>query len=453
MDHEQTFRTSGKNLIKLAIPLIGTHLANVALGITDTIMMGWYSVTALAALVLGNAYFFVFFLFGAGFAFAVQPLVASASSAGELKLARRYMRMGLWLSLIYASLFLPIFFNSEPILILLGQAPDISGYAENYTRIIGFGLIPALWAMVIRFFLSGLHLTKVTLIITLTTVLLNIPLNYLLIFGNLGFPELGVSGAAISSVIVQIITAVSITAYAIRKLPEYKLLTRFFRFDKVAFVKVGTLGLPIGTSIVAETGLFTASSIMMGWFGAITLAAHGIALQIASVMFMIHLGLAEASTIKAGNAWGSRNLLLLKKGAKIAASCSILFSLAAMTVLITFGDTLVAIYVDIDDPSRTQIIYTGALLLVAAALFQFVDGGQAMALGLLRGIQDTTVPMLITILSYWLVGVPSAYFFAFVLNFKSIGIWAGLATGLGFAAILLGFRFVYLTNPNRKMLL
>jgi MATE family multidrug resistance protein len=259
-----------------------------------------------------------------------------------------------------------------------------------------------------------------------------------------------VSGAAISSVIVQIITAVSITAYAIRKLPEYKLLTRFFRFDKVAFVKVGTLGLPIGTSIVAETGLFTASSIMMGWFGAITLAAHGIALQIASVMFMIHLGLAEASTIKAGNAWGSRNLLLLKKGAKVAASCSILFSLAAMTVLITFGDTLVSIYVDIDDPSRTQIIYTGALLLVAAALFQFVDGGQAMALGLLRGIQDTTVPMLITILSYWLVGVPSAYFFAFVLNFEPIGIWAGLAIGLGFAAILLGFRFVYLTNSNRK---
>ena len=112
MDHEQTFRTSGKNLIKLAIPLIGTHLANVALGITDTVMMGWYSVTALAALVLGNAYFFVFFLFGAGFAFAVQPLVASASSSGELKLARRYMRMGLWLSLIYASLFLPIFFKA-----------------------------------------------------------------------------------------------------------------------------------------------------------------------------------------------------------------------------------------------------------------------------------------------------------------------------------------------------
>lgn len=190
---------------------------------------------------------------------------------------------------------------------------------------------------------------------------------------------------------------------------------------------------------------------MMGWFGAITLAAHGIALQIASVMFMIHLGLAEASTIKAGNAWGSRNLLVLKKGAKVAASCSILFSLAAMTFLITFGDILVSIYVDIDDPSRTQIIYTGALLLVAAALFQFVDGGQAMALGLLRGIQDTTVPMLITILSYWLVGVPSAYFFAFVLNFEPLGIWAGLATGLGFAAILLGFRFVYLVNSNRKI--
>ena len=182
MDYDQTFRTSGKNLVKLAIPLIGTHLANVALGITDTIMMGWYSVPALAALVLGNAYFFVFFLFGAGFSFAVQPLVASSSSAGEFILARRYMRMGLWLSLIYAALILPFFFSSGKILILLGQASDISEYAENYTRIVGFGLIPALWAMVIRFFLSGLHLTKVTLFITLTTVLLNIPLNYLLIF-------------------------------------------------------------------------------------------------------------------------------------------------------------------------------------------------------------------------------------------------------------------------------
>ena len=453
MDYDQTFRTSGKNLVKLAIPLIGTHLANVALGITDTIMMGWYSVPALAALVLGNAYFFVFFLFGAGFSFAVQPLVASSSSAGEFILARRYMRMGLWLSLIYAALILPFFFSAGKILILLGQASDISHYAENYTRIVGFGLIPALWAMVIRFFLSGLHLTKVTLFITLTTVLLNIPLNYVLIFGNFGFPELGVTGAAISSVIVQIMTAVSITAYALGKLPKYKLLKRFFHFDKVAFLKVAKLGLPIGTSIVAETGLFTASSIMMGWFGAVTLAAHGIALQIASVMFMVHLGLAEASTIKAGNAWGNKNILDLKKGAKVAASCSILFSFIAMTFLIVFGDAVVSIYVDIDDPSREQIIHIGALLLIAAALFQFVDGGQAMALGLLRGIQDTAVPMIITILSYWLVGIPSAYLFTFVLNWAPLGIWAGLATGLGSAAFLLGVRFIFLVNSRRKIML
>ena len=453
MDYDQTVRTSGKNLVKLAIPLIGTHLANVALGITDTIMMGWYSVPALAALVLGNAYFFVFFLFGAGFSFAVQPLVASSSSAGEFILARRYMRMGLWLSLIYAALILPFFFSAGKILILLGQASDISEYAENYTRIVGFGLIPALWAMVIRFFLSGLHLTKVTLFITLTTVLLNIPLNYVLIFGNFGFPELGVTGAAISSVIVQISTAVSITAYALGKLPKYKLLKRFFHFDKVAFLKVAKLGLPIGTSIVAETGLFTASSIMMGWFGAVTLAAHGIALQIASVMFMVHLGLAEASTIKAGNAWGNKNILDLKKGAKVAASCSILFSFIAMTFLILFGDAVVSIYVDIDDPSREQIIHIGALLLIAAALFQFVDGGQAMALGLLRGIQDTAVPMIITILSYWLVGIPSAYLFAFVLNSAPLGIWAGLATGLGSAALLLSIRFIFLINSRRRIML
>ena len=453
MDYDQTFRTSGKNLVKLAIPLIGTHLANVALGITDTIMMGWYSVPALAALVLGNAYFFVFFLFGAGFSFAVQPLVASSSSAGEFILARRYMRMGLWLSLIYAALILPFFFSAGKILILLGQASDISNYAEKYTRIVGFGLIPALWAMVIRFFLSGLHLTKVTLLITLTTVLLNIPLNYVLIFGNFGFPELGVTGAAISSVIVQIITAVSITAYALGKLPKYKLLKRFFHFDKVAFLKVAKLGLPIGTSIVAETGLFTASSIMMGWFGAVTLAAHGIALQIASVMFMVHLGLAEASTIKAGNAWGNKNILDLKKGAKVAASCSILFSFIAMTFLIVFGDAVVSIYVDIDDPSREQIIHIGALLLIAAALFQFVDGGQAMALGLLRGIQDTAVPMIITILSYWLVGIPSAYLFAIVLNWAPLGIWAGLATGLASASLLLSIRFIFLINSRRKTML
>ena len=363
------------------------------------------------------------------------------------------MRMGLWLSLIYAALILPFFFSAGKILILLGQASDISEYAENYTRIVGFGLIPALWAMVIRFFLSGLHLTKVTLFITLTTVLLNIPLNYVLIFGNFGFPELGVTGAAISSVIVQISTAVSITAYALGKLPKYKLLKRFFHFDKVAFLKVAKLGLPIGTSIVAETGLFTASSIMMGWFGAVTLAAHGIALQITSVMFMVHLGLAEASTIKAGNAWGNKNILDLKKGAKVAASCSILFSLIAMTFLILFGDAVVSIYVDIDDPSREQIIHIGALLLIAAALFQFVDGGQAMALGLLRGIQDTAVPMIITILSYWLVGIPSAYLFAFVLNWAPLGIWAGLATGLGSAALLLSIRFIFLINSRRKIVL
>jgi MATE family multidrug resistance protein len=163
--------------------------------------------------------------------------------------------------------------------------------------------------------------------------------------------------------------------------------------------------------------------------------------------------LAEASTIKAGNAWGNKNILDLKKGAKVAASCSILFSFIAMTFLILFGDAVVSIYVDIDDPSREQIIHIGALLLIAAALFQFVDGGQAMALGLLRGIQDTAVPMIITILSYWLVGIPSAYLFAFVLNWAPLGIWAGLATGLGSAALLLSIRFIFLINSRRKIML
>ena len=162
---------------------------------------------------------------------------------------------------------------------------------------------------------------------------------------------------------------------------------------------------------------------------------------------------AEASTIRAGNAWGVKNLEYLKKGAKGAASCSVLFSFIAMIFLITFGDMLVSFYVDIDDPARDQIIYIGAFLLIAAALFQFVDGGQAMALGLLRGIQDTTVPMLITILSYWLVGIPSAYFFAFIINWNSLGIWAGLGTGLGFAATLLGVRFIVLVNSDRKVTL
>ena len=430
-------------LLVLGLPLIGSHIAQFVLHLTDTVMLGWYGIVPLAAGVLGGSSFFTVFILGSGFAKAVMPMVASANSQGDETQVRRVARMGLWLSILFAATTYPVFWYSGQILLALGQDPEVAALAQDYLRIAGLGIGPALLIMVLKSYLAALERTQVVLWITVLAVPLNIALNWALIFGNWGAPELGVTGSAIATVTVQLASLAMILAYAglLPALAKYHLFQRFWRPDWPGFRAVFRLGWPMGLTGLAESGLFQASALMMGWIGTTELAAHGIALEITALAFMMHVGLSNAVTVRAGQAHGAGDWLGLRQSAQTAIALS--FAVASLTVVLFLSapEPMIRPFLDANDPQRATIIATGTALLACAALFQLADSMQVMALGLLAGVQDTKVPMALASVSYWLIGIPTSYVLAFPLGYGAVGLWLGLVVGLATAAISLMIRF------------
>ena len=428
-------------ILLLGLPLVGGHVAQFAIGMTDTIMLGWYGALELAGVTLAGSYFFTLFLLGSGFAFAVMPLVAAAAGSGEDRQVRRATRMGLWLSLLFGVFAMPLMLWSKPILLLLGQEEDVTDIAAQYLRVAGWGIFPALLVMAIKSYLAALGRTQIVLWITVTAALVNVLCNYSLIFGNWGAPELGILGAAIASLVTQAVSLIFVVVYALKVLPEHELLKNFWKPDPEMFTQVFKLGLPIGLTNLSESSLFAASAIMMGWLGTIPLAAHGVVVSLAGLTFMVHLGLSNAATIRAGNAFGRRDRDHLKRGTQVVTVLSLGMSVVAILVFVIFPEQLIGLFLDPSEPERDAILAVGVGLLVVAALFQMVDGLQAIALGVLRGVQDTAVPMAMAAISYWVLGIPVSYFLGFVLELGGVGVWLGLVTGLGCAAVLLMTRF------------
>lgn len=442
MEHRPTtYAGHAKAMLLLGLPLVGSFVAQFLIHMTDTLMLGWYDVTALAAATIATSIWFVVYILGCGFSNALMPLVAEAVESEDSVRIRRVTRMTLWLSMAYAVLGVAFLWNGEAVLATIGQTPAVSEQGGWYLRIACFGLIPALLVNSLRSYLSAQGLTAVQLWVTLASVGLNALVNYGLIFGNLGLPEMGIQGAAIASVIVQIVQFGFLAWYAEWKLPQNALFQRIWRPDWEAMGQVFRLGLPIGLTSLAEGGLFTGSSIMMGWIGEIELAAHGIALQLVSLAFMFHLGMSQAATIQAGGAYGRRDEALLRERAKVAFGISIAFGVLVVMIFVLLPEPLVSAFVDPADEDRDALIQVGVTLMVISALFQFVDAAQIIWLSVLRGVQDTTVPMWMAVVSYWVVGIPVSYLMAFTLDWGPIGLWLGLTVGLALAAVLLGWRF------------
>ncbi|SLN21808.1 MATE family efflux transporter [Pseudooctadecabacter jejudonensis] len=436
-----SFRLHTSKLLKLGLPLVGANVAGFSIHMTDTIMLGWYSVTSLAASTVATSLWFILFIIGAGFGRAVTPMVAEAIELGDETRARRVTRMALWLSAIYAALLIPVLMFGEQILLLMGQEAVVAQQGGLYLQIAVLGMFPAMAAQVMRSYLGALELTAVQLWITLAALVANAVVNYALIFGNLGAPELGIAGAAIASIVVQLVQMIALMIYVQLKKPEAELFRRIWKSDNEAMRQVFRLGLPIGLTSFAEGGLFAGSSVMMGWIGEVELAAHGIALQLTAFMFMFHVGMAEAATIRSSRHYGARNEGELRRGAKTAYAVSLSFGVLVVAVFLAVPATLVGWFIDPTDPARDAVLALGVVLLMLSALFQFVDAAQIVALSVLRGVQDTRVPMWLACLSYWVIGIPASYVMAFPLGWGAQGLWLGLTVGLGVAAVLLSARF------------
>jgi len=444
---QMSYPAHARAALRLGLPLIGGHLGQVAIGVTDTMMLGWYGVEEQAALTAAGSWFFVLFLMGSGFAWAVMPMVAAYHAERDETNVRRATRMGLWLSFGFAMLALPLMMWSEPILLALGQTPTVAALGSEYLMIAGWGIVPALIVMTLKSYLAALERTQIVFWIAALAALVNALANYIFIFGHFGAPEMGIRGAALASLATQIVMLLGVLIYAVVALPEHSLFQRLWRADWDMLGRVFRLGWPIGLTNLSEVGLFAASAFMMGWLGEVPQAAHGIALQLASITFMVHLGLSNVATIRAGNALGRHDLPHMVRGAKTVTALSIAMAVATIVLFVSVPEPLISLFVGRDVAARDEILTIGVVLLALAALFQLVDGAQVIALGLLRGVQDTRVPMVLAAVSYWLIGMPASYVLGFVLGWEGVGVWLGLVLGLACAGVALMWRFWAVSVP------
>lgn len=434
--------------LALGIPLIGAQLAQLGINTTDVMIVGRLGAERLAAMVLSAQFLFTILVFGSGFAIAVIPMVAQAYGRGDVISVRRSLRMGLWVVIAYWVLMQPAFLHSEEILLAAGQKPEVARLAHGYIMIGHFAVLPGLLYNVLRALVSAIGRAGVILYVTLAMLVINAFFAYALVLGHFGLPALGLEGAAIVSVAVQTAGFIFIVAYvqSREETRKYEIFVRFWKPDWHAFWEVVRLGLPISVTVLAEVSLFTAASLLMGQIGTIELAAHGIALQWASIAFMIPLGLSQAATVRVGVAHGQGDHLGL-----VRASIAVLIISCAIA---TIGGVLFAVmprflagwFLDVTSADAPQVLAYAGPLIVVAGLFQLVDGLQAVANGLLRGLKDARVPMIMALIAYWPIGFFLAWAFAFPLGFGGVGIWFGFLVGLASAAVMLCGRFYALVR-------
>ncbi|WP_127753530.1 MATE family efflux transporter [Devosia sp. 1566] len=427
----------------LAWPLVIAQLAQNALATTDVIMLGWLGPSQLAAGTLATTFLMPFLVGGIGLVGAVAPLVAQARGARDTRSIRHIVRQGLWAAAILALVLTPIIWQIRPVFALLGQDPAATLLAEEYIHVAIWLLFPALGIVAFRSLLAAFDATRVVLLITVGGVVVNALANYGLIFGNWGLPRLELRGAALATLLTNIVmfTAMAIFVLRHRRFRRLHLLHRLWAADWKRLGQIFRVGTPIGITVLAEVGLFTASALLMGRLGTDEVAAHAIALQCASTAFMVPLGLGTAATVRVGHAFGRGDPIGIARSGWTAFGLGTGFMACSALVFLAFGPAIVTIFLDPDQPANHNALALAASFVAVAGLFQIVDGAQVVAAHALRGLSDTKIPMVVAIIGYWLVGMPVAYLLGFTFDMRGVGIWIGLAVGLGFVAVVLVARF------------
>lgn len=427
----------------LAVPIVLTQLAQIGLQTTDTIMMGWLGPQALAAGALATTIHMSVFLFGLGILISVSPVAAQALGQRKLRDVRRTVRQGMWLAIAIAVPLSTFLWFIGPFLLLAGQDPANAAMAQEYARYAVWSLLPMFGFVVLRAFVSVFSRPQSVLVITIAGVGLNALGNYALMFGHFGFPRLGLIGAGITtSVVAWLMLFLMIGFISVdRQFRRYALHVRFWRSDWPRFLELLKVGLPIGGSILAETGMFATASLLVGILGTYQLAGHAIALQCASVAFMVPLGLSQAATIRVGLAAGRCDRTGIGQTGAVAFTLGLGFMLCTAILFWVFPEPIVGLFLDLNRPENTATIGFAVAYLGVAALFQLVDGGQVVGAGCLRGLKDTQVPFIYCLIGYWAIGFPAGAFLAFPMGLGGVGVWTGLALGLAAVAVLAGWRF------------
>lgn len=443
--------SEARALVVLAIPLVLTQLSQIALQTTDVVMMGWLGPRDLAAGALASHTFYAFFLLGLGICSAVAPLVAQALGAKRRREVRRYTRMGLYAALIVSIPLTALLAWFAPIARLLGQDPEIVALARPYMFLLLAGLPPALGYVVLRCFCAALGRPNPPLVAMAVCVPLNGVLNYGLMFGELGLPELGLVGAGVATAIVEWLMFLGLLVYVVRdrRFRRYGLLVRWWRRDWSRLRELFRVGLPIGGAILMESLMFSSAVYFMGVIGQDAIAAHQIAIQCAAITFMVPLGVGQAAVIRVGLAAGARDRVGVRRAGLVAFAVGCGFMATMALVFLAIPEVIAGAYLDLADPRSAPVLSLAVTFLAIAALFQIFDGAQVLGQHTLRGLKDTRTPMLVAGVGYWLIGMPSSALLAFAFGLEGLGVWLGLAAGLAFVSVALFFRFLRQTRRER----
>lgn len=431
--------------LSLGLPLAGAQLAQMAINTTDVLMIGRLGAEELAASVLAFNFYMLLWFFGMGLLQAVIPLAARARGQRQLRDLRRAVRMGFWVSVLYCVPVWVALLFTEEILILLGQEAELARMAGVYMRVLQWTMLPALLIMAVRGFLTVMERTQVVLWATIAGAVVNAILDYVLIFGEFGFPRLELVGAGLASVFSATTTFLFLIGYALwhSRLRRYSILGRIWRSDWPVFLQIIRLGTPIALTIIAEGSLFTASAIMIGWLGTVPLAGHGIALQIASLTFMVPVGLSMAAMARVSLADGRGDKAGVGRAGWTALGVTVAFMGCFAVLFWSIPETLVGLYLDLNDPQSQDVILYGVSFLIVAAVFQLADGAQIIGVNNLRGLGDTFIPLIFALFGYWVVGISLSLGLGFWAGWGGVGVWWGLAGGLASVAVLANRRFAH----------
>jgi MATE family multidrug resistance protein len=436
-----------KRNLNLALPVVLSQIGQVTVHLVDNMMVGHVGTTELAAASFANNVFMIGMYFGMGLTYGITPLVGKAFSKSMLNDVVVLLKNGIFTHLAAALVLTSIMFGTYFILPLLGQPDDVLEMAQPYFLLLCLSYLPFMLFFSFKQFFEGLGNTKMAMQITLLANIVNVVINYILIFGKFGFPQMGLNGAGLGTLIARIVMPGLFVLYIVKgdRYRRYFVMAhkQFFSIEKV--IGILKIGIPIGFQIIVEVIAFGIGAVMMGWLGEIELAAHQVALGLASFTYMISLGVSQANTVRVSHQMGLKDYKSLKMAA-LASTHLVLVFMLFMGILFIFARSTLPLLFTTD----VAVVRISAGLLIVAAIFQLFDGLQVVMLSTLRGMADVRLPMYIAIFAYLMVGIPTSYILTFIFSFGPQGIWFGYLVGLGLAGILFYFRFRFVFRKKEQ---
>ncbi len=433
-----SIRGHAKETFLLAYPVMIGQVGVIMMGVVDSIMVGGVGATPLAAASLANSLFILMLIIGLGISYAVTPLVAISIGANKVSECNVLYSQSFIINIVVGFLLMAATFILADLIKYLNQPAEVARQAVSYTRILGYSMIPGMIFQTYKQFIEGLSIMRPAMVITLAANIINGIVNWILVYGRYGFPRLELDGAGWATFSSRVFMGLAIMLYMLKskRFASYGLKLNLSQLNFTVIKKILGLGVPSAVQYIFEVGAFSCAVIMVGWLGTTQLAAHQIAINLASISFMAALGISSAGAIRVGTSVGKQNVKEVRKagftaialGASLMATCGVLF--------IILRRFLPSLY--ISDPAT--ISYASSLLIIAA-LFQISDGTQAVGIGVLRGLTDVKGPTLITFIAYWVLALPTGYILGFTFHLQVVGVWIGLLIGLTASATLLTLRF------------